>query len=96
LPSDAELPPGDDRNHRNRDQRDDDRNADPADCRDRPDHQREASTAEDGECHRPDCRNCPTIFLHCIFSCYSAQQDSFAGSLYREIATILSASAIVG
>jgi hypothetical protein len=27
---------------------------------------------------------------------YSAQQESFAGSLRREIATILSASAIVG
>jgi hypothetical protein len=28
--------------------------------------------------------------------CYSAQQLSFAGSLYREIATIFKASAIVG
>jgi len=103
LPSGAVLPPpGDDRNHRNRDQGDDDRNAESteqparADRRDRPDHEREAGTAEDGECHRPDCRNCSTIFLHCIFSCYSAQQESFAGSLYREIATIFSASAIVG
>lgn len=67
-----------------------------ADCGDRPDDQREAGAAEDGEHHRPDCREVATVFLHPIIPRYSAQQESFAGSLYLLIATIFSASAIVG
>lgn len=94
--------PGDDGDRRDRDQGDGDGKTHPteqpahADRRDGPNDQREADAAEDGQCHRTDSdKGSFTLFHFCLLH-YSAQQESFAGSLYREIATIFSASAIVG